>query len=119
MVSRLVDVKMDAKRRVALPRQFLEGIEPPTRLVAHMDGPGRFVIETPEAAVAAAAQRIWAGLDPVVSDYDGTADVRAMRHEDARIADANAVARNPSGDSETQDDEASRRLLTDLGLTGE
>ena len=42
-----------------------------------------------------------------------------MRTEDARIADENAVARNLRGDSETQDDEASRRLLADLGLAGE
>lgn len=115
-MSRLLEVRMDAKRRVALPGALLEaaGIHGPTRLLAYVESPGRFVIETPEAAVAAASQRIWADLDPT-AEYDATADVRALRTEDARVADTNVAAR---ADSDEQADEDGRRLLAALGLTG-
>ncbi|TFV57748.1 hypothetical protein E4P41_13900 [Geodermatophilus sp. DF01-2] len=116
-MSRLLELRMDAKRRVALPSVLLEaaGIENPTRLLAYAESPGRFVIATPEAAVAAASQRIWADLDPTDSGYDASADVRAMRDEDVRVADRNAAAR---ADSDEQADEDGRRLLAALGLTG-
>lgn len=108
---------MDAKRRVALPTALLDaaGIQTSSRLLAYAEAPGRFVIETPEAAVTAASQRIWADLGPIDSEYDATADVRAMRDEDRRIADANAVACADSGE---QADEDGRRLLAALGLAG-
>ena len=114
-MNRLLEVRMDAKRRVALPGALLEaaGIHSPTRLLAYAESPGRFVIETPEAAVAAASQRIWADLEPADAEYDATADVRAMRDEDARVADASAAAR---ADSDEQVDEDGRRLLAALGL---
>lgn len=115
-MSWLLEVRMDAKRRVALPGALLEaaGIHSPTRLLAHAESPGRLVIETPEAAVAAASQRIWADLDPT-ADYDASADVRALRAEDTRVSDANAAAR---ADSDRQVDECGRRLLAALGLAG-
>lgn len=116
MMNRLVEVRMDAKRRVALPSALLEavGIHASSRLVAHVESPGRFVIETPEAAVTAASERIWADLGPVDTEYDAAADVRAMRDEDTRIADGNAADR---ATSDEQGDDG-RRLLTALGLNG-
>jgi len=115
MISRLVDVRLDAKRRVALPSHFLEALPAQARLVGHIEAPGRFVIETPEAAVEAASRRIRADLDPAGVSYDAGADVRVMRTEDARIADANAEARSRANDS--ADGEAGQRLLAALGLS--
>jgi len=46
-------------------------------------------------------ERMWAGLYTPDSDYEAAADVRAMRHEDVRIVDANADAHSPSDDSRT------------------
>jgi bifunctional DNA-binding transcriptional regulator/antitoxin component of YhaV-PrlF toxin-antitoxin module len=92
----LLRVRVDAKRRVALPGSLLDqvGFQPSTGLIAYVDSPGRIVIETPEAAVANASARIWADLGAVDSEYDATADVHEMRDEDSRIADANAAARS-------------------------
>lgn len=115
MGHQVFKVRVDAKRRVALPSSLLEqvGFQPSTGLIAYMEAPGRIVIETPEAAVADVSARIWADLDSVDPDYDATADVRHMRDEDTRIADANAAARSaaPSDDG--------RALLAALGLSGE
>lgn len=122
MMHRLVEVKLDAKRRLALPSHLLEevGIRTTARLVAHMEGPGRLVVETVEAAVEAAGQRIWADLDLVETGNEATTDVRVMRDEDTRIADDNAARRSDVDDasSATHVDEAGRRLLAALGLPG-
>lgn len=116
MIPRFVEVKMDAKRRLSVPSQLLDeaGIPATSRLIAHMEAPGRFVIETPEAAVAAAGARIWASFDAVETDRDATADVRAMRDDDNVISDTNAAAR--SDHSAAAVEEAGRHLLAALGL---
>ena len=119
MVHQLLNVRVDAKRRVALPGSLLDqvGFQPSTGLIAYMEGPGRIVIETPEAAVADASERIWADLGEVNPEYDATADVRDMRGEDTRIADDNAAARSDAtGDNDADD---GRALLAALGLSGE
>lgn len=116
MIRRSIEVKMDAKRRLSIPSHLLDeaGIPAASRLIARMEGPGRFVIETPAAAVAAAGARIWADFDAVEPDQDATADVRAMRDDDNLISDANAAAR--SDDSDASAEEAGRNLLAALGL---
>lgn len=119
MGHQLLKVRVDAKRRVALPSSLLDevGFQPSTGLIAYVDSPGRIVIETPEAAVADAAARIWADLDAADSEYDATADVRAMRDEDTRIADVNAAARSAAVSDDAADD--GQALLAALGLSGE
>lgn len=119
MGHEVLKVRVDAKRRVALPSSLLDraGFQPSAGLLAYMESPGRIVIETPEAAVTDATARIWADLGPVDADADATADVRAMRDEDNRIADTNAAARLTENDEEGADD--GRALLAALGLSGE
>lgn len=118
MVHKLLEVRIDSKRRVALPSALLEaaGIQTSSALVAYTEAPGRFVIETPQAAVAAAAQRIWADLDSVDTEDDATADVRAMRNDDTRTADANAAKRSSGDALDSEDEAAGHALLTALGL---
>lgn len=115
MISKFMDVRPDTKRRVALPADFLDSLPATARLVAHVEAPGRYIIETPEAAVAAAAARIHAALDPSAGDYDAVADVHEMRDEDARISDVNFEARSRSLHGE--DTGAGDRLLAALGLS--
>lgn len=114
MAGRLVDVRVDSKRRVSLPASFLEGIPASARLIAHVEAPGRFVIQTPEAAVEAAAARIRGAVDRAAASVPAAADVRAMRDEDARLSDVQAKARSDANDG--PDTGAGARLLAALGL---
>lgn len=113
MISRLVNVRMDAKRRVSLPSQLLDqvGIVAATRLVAHVEGPGRVVIETPEAAVASAAERIWADLSP---EADAPLDLSAIRDADQRTSEQNIAARL---NGQVASADADSNLLEVLGIT--
>lgn len=57
-------VKVDNKRRPTLPAQLLADADLPERpdsLIAHADGAGRIVLETPEAIKRRIRQRATAG----------------------------------------------------------
>lgn len=104
---------MDVKRRVSLPRHLLDqvGIAAGTRLVAHVGGPGRVVIETPEAAAASAMQRIWDDLDPAGSV--APLNFAETRISDAATAEANIAARLSGQSASVGADED---LLRTLGI---
>ena len=101
--------RLGAKGRVVLPAavrreaQIADGAE----LVAYAAGSGRVVIETRNAIRA----RVWEAA-PATLGLDATADIRALRVDDAALADANHRLRGalkPVAD-------AGSALLAHLGL---
>lgn len=77
-------VSLDSKRRPTLPVALLRqaGLEHSHELVAHVDGPGRLVLEDPDAALVAfqdeiAAARVATGFEDALDQdllYDRASD---------------------------------------------
>jgi len=112
-------LRLDERRRPSLPVALLEeaGISMDAELVAEPLGDGRLVIETVGATQRAARERIHSRARSVAGT-DGQMDIRRLRTEDARIADANLERRRKRAD-EVSDHEVARRekaLLEALGL---
>lgn len=99
------------KGRVVIPVAVRRaaGLEEGAQVVAHAEGTGRIVVETPDAI----RDRIWDAA-PEATGLDATADIRAMREEDNRVSDAIANARSQAGDSGSGARGAA--LLEHLGL---
>ncbi len=99
------------KGRIVLPVAVRRAARIPdgAEVVAHADGEGRIVVET----IDAIRQRVWGGA-PAPAGLDATADVRRMREEDAKIADAAAAVRSQAGKSANSNSGAA--LLAHLGL---
>lgn len=97
------------KGRVVLPAAVRREAHIPdgADLVAHAAGRGRIIIETRESIRA----RVWDAA-PALTEFDATADVRALRTQDGATSDANAAARRAQAPIEG----AGEALLTHLGL---
>jgi bifunctional DNA-binding transcriptional regulator/antitoxin component of YhaV-PrlF toxin-antitoxin module len=101
---------LGAKGRFVLPAAVRReaGIADGADLVARAAGQGRVVIETRESVRA----RVWDAA-PAAGGADATTDIRALRHDDTNVSDANAAARASS----TPNEKAGRALLAHLGIT--
>lgn len=106
--------EVGAKGRAVIPVAVRRaaGVAEGQTMVAQADAPGRIVLETPEAIQA----RVWAGA-PGQEGEDAADDLRALRDEDNRLAEA-AAGRRARGTSgrEAEADDLGERLLKDLGL---
>jgi bifunctional DNA-binding transcriptional regulator/antitoxin component of YhaV-PrlF toxin-antitoxin module len=101
-----------AKGRTVLPADVRKaaGFAEGTEVIAHAEGRGRVVVETPDAI----RDRIWAASPPQTG-IDATQDIRAARDEDSRLSDQAAAHR--SAERNTADSDASgEALLKHLGL---
>ncbi len=98
MTTQAVSVafRLGPKGRVVLPAAVRRAarIQDGAELVAHAAGEGRIVVET----IDAIRKRVWDGA-PAPTGLDTAADVRVMREEDAKIADASATTRSQAGES--------------------
>lgn len=97
------------KGRVSLPAAVRReaGVPEGAEVVARVAGPGRIVIETPEAI----RERIWSAA-PEPSGLDASADLRRMRNDDAALADAAAARRETA----TTTEDAGSKLLALLDI---
>jgi AbrB family looped-hinge helix DNA binding protein len=103
------------KGRTVIPVAAREaaGIEEGQELVVLTDVPGRLVLMTRDAI----QREVWRAAADMRSDVDAGADVRAMRHEDNRIADAAEERSRWRGDQVGADiDTVGLELLRTLGL---
>lgn len=101
------EARIDEKRRPTLPAAFMElaGMHAGDRVVVRYDGPGRIVIETPDAAKAEIRRRVRAQVRPTPGDsVDSIEDMRAERAADSDLSDANDARRT----ADAVDDDASR-----------
>jgi AbrB family looped-hinge helix DNA binding protein len=104
------------KGRTVIPAAARQaaGIEEGQELVVLTEGPGRLTLATREAL----QEEVWAGAPAEEEDRgDAVSDVRAMRNEDNRLADAAArrgARRASPGDADK--DSIGRKLLHELGV---
>jgi bifunctional DNA-binding transcriptional regulator/antitoxin component of YhaV-PrlF toxin-antitoxin module len=103
------------KGRVVLPAAVREAahVEVGDELFAHVDREGRIVMETARGIQA----RVWEAASGI-GEFDATADIRALRDEDTRLADAAAERRSARGEGAASGDAdaAGAALLAELGL---
>lgn len=86
------------------------GVSERDKLTAYADGPGRIVLETPEAVQS----RVWAAAGEK-RETNAVRNVAAIRAQEVAVADANFARRSIEPD-EGSADAAGQRLLTTLGL---
>lgn len=107
--------ELGAKGRAVIPAAVRQeaGLEVGQTLVARAEGPGRIVLETPAAVQA----RVWAAAPDQDESADSTRDIRALRGEDTRIAEAAAQRwRSTAVAEDVVGDDPGQVLLRALGL---
>jgi bifunctional DNA-binding transcriptional regulator/antitoxin component of YhaV-PrlF toxin-antitoxin module len=110
-----VILELGAKGRAVIPAAVRQeaGVEVGQALIAHAEGAGRIVLETPAAVQA----RVWAAAPDGDESGDSGRDVRALRAEDNRVAEAAAGRRHAAPVlSEGSADDTGEALLRALGL---
>jgi AbrB family looped-hinge helix DNA binding protein len=103
------------KGRTVIPAAARQaaGIEEGQELVVLTDAPGRLVLMTRDAIQG----EVWRAAADMSSDIDAVADVRAMRREDATIADAaEERARRQGRETGGGIDAVGLELLRHLGI---
>jgi len=84
MVKARTTVGRKGRTVIPVAARQAAGIEEGDELVVLTDAPGRLVLMTRDAIQG----EVWRAAADMRSDADATGDVRAMRREDTRIADA-------------------------------
>lgn len=108
--------ELGAKGRLVIPAQVRQeaGVHVGQTLIVTADGAGRIVLETPEAVQA----RVWSAAPQPDRPRDAVSDIRTVRTDDSRRADALLSRRSattiPAGDETS--DEVGAALLRALDL---